>query len=501
MTTFPALIPSSRVFTPGEYPATAFNGYSGAQNRVRHSNVFLASQLRLTFKAASEADMLTIWRHYAGTQGSYESFLLPDEAFSGVSIADYVPSTYRWIYAAPGTVEDLPCGGHNISLTLESVPPPNASVIGVRLRIALGLVAGTGIGDADKSGISKTIDLALAAGIALDSQNGLNESIELTLTTGQALNTLPGLDKSIELVLNAGAAIGDVQVDGVTEAVDLVLVGGVAEEVADEPTTQYEVFLSSGTWDWTAAGSPSTVDVLLVAGGGGGGSRSGGGGGGAGGLRVVENVSVTGSVTVTVGNGGAGASNAALGQGSDGAASSFAAESAAGGGGGGAANSDTNADSNGRSGGSGGGGGRQDTANSSSGVASPSGQGNGGGIGGGGIAFGGGGGGGAGGAGGDREAAPNGLGGLGGLGIALESLGWTPESGPATVCIGGQGGRTSAATAGGQGGGGDAPTGSSGTNGASNTGGGGGGGGSPLSGVFGSGGSGGSGLVIVRWIA
>jgi hypothetical protein len=29
MTTFPALIPSSRVFTPGEYPATAFNGYSG----------------------------------------------------------------------------------------------------------------------------------------------------------------------------------------------------------------------------------------------------------------------------------------------------------------------------------------------------------------------------------------------------------------------------------------------------------------------------------------
>jgi hypothetical protein len=251
--TFPALIPSSRVFTPGEYPATAFNGYSGAQNRVRHSNVFLASQLRLTYKAASEADMLAIWRHYAGTQGSYESFLLPSEALSGVSIADYVPSTYRWIYAGPGSVEDLPCGGHNISLTLESVPPLSASVIGVKFRIALSLAAGQAVGDVDAGGISEAIDLALATGAALDAQNGLNESIELTLTAGQALNTLPGLHESIELVLDAGAAAstsgisgvldlavttGDAFVDlaGIDEAVDLVLVGGAATEEDVAPT-------------------------------------------------------------------------------------------------------------------------------------------------------------------------------------------------------------------------------------------------------------------------
>jgi hypothetical protein len=251
VTTFPALTPSSRVFTPGEYPATAFNGYSSAQNRVRHSNVFLASQLRLTFKAASEADMLTIWRHYAGTQGNYESFLLPDETFSGVSITNYLPSTYRWIYAGPGVVEDLPCGGHNISLTLESVPPPVASVIGVNFRIALSLAAGQAVGDVDMIGISEAIDLALVTGLALDSQNGLNESVDLALTTGQALNTLPGLHESIELVLDAGDAFGDVQVGGVAEAIelalatgpgsvasapgideaiDLVLVGGAAEE-------------------------------------------------------------------------------------------------------------------------------------------------------------------------------------------------------------------------------------------------------------------------------
>jgi hypothetical protein len=247
VTTFPALTPSSRVFTPGEYPATAFSGYSGAQNRVRHSNVFLASQLRLTFKAASEADMLAIWRHYSSTQGNYESFLLPDEALSGVSIADYVPSTYRWIYAGPGSVEDLPCGGHNISLTLESVPPPVASVIGVNFRIAIALTTSAAIGDVDEGGISESIDLILTTGAALDSQNGLSQSIELGLTTGQALNTLQGLGGSIELVLDAGAAIGDVEVGGVEEAIELALTTGPGSVAS-------------------AAGIDEAIDLVLVGG-------------------------------------------------------------------------------------------------------------------------------------------------------------------------------------------------------------------------------------------
>ena len=47
----------------------------------------------------------------------------------------------------------------------------------------------------------------------------------------------------------------------------------------DAEAATYEVFTSSGTWDFRSAGSPSTVDVLVVAGGGGGGAGFGGGGG------------------------------------------------------------------------------------------------------------------------------------------------------------------------------------------------------------------------------
>ena len=63
-------------------------------------------------------------------------------------------------------------------------------------------------------------------------------------------------------------------------------------------------FLSSGTWTPPGTG---TVDVLIVAGGGGGGAGRGGGGG-AGGMLYRTGLSVTAQAyTITVGNGGAGA--------------------------------------------------------------------------------------------------------------------------------------------------------------------------------------------------
>jgi hypothetical protein len=137
------------------------------------------------------------------------------------------------------------------------VPPVAASVVGSRFRINLLLATGGAV-STDTSGIAGVIELGLMAGDAFEAQNGLNESIELGLTTGEAFGGITGLHESIELVLDAGAAIGDVQVGGVAEAielalttgpgsvasapgideaVDLVLVGGAAEEVVPSGPT------------------------------------------------------------------------------------------------------------------------------------------------------------------------------------------------------------------------------------------------------------------------
>jgi len=235
MTTYPALIPSSRVFTPGEYPATAFSGYSGAQGRVRHSNVFLAAQLRLSYIGLSEAQMLQVWNHFTGQQGNYEAFTLPVEVLSGSDITDYVPATYQWIYSGPGQVEDLPCGGHNVSLSLETVPPVPASVAGASLRLRLSLEAGEAVESAN--GINEAITFSLEAGQAIGDVevDGINESITFSLEAGQAIGDVEvdGINESITFSLEAGAAIGDVNMDGIDEAITFSLEAGDAFNLLD----------------------------------------------------------------------------------------------------------------------------------------------------------------------------------------------------------------------------------------------------------------------------
>ena len=133
------------------------------------------------------------------------------------------------------------------------------------------------------------------------------------------------------------------------------LAGGGGSATGGTITTYgaYKVhsFLSSGTW--TPPGN-GTVDVLIVAGGGGGGAGRGGGGG-AGGMLYRTGLSVTGQAyTITVGDGGAGAtdhSNVAV-NGQDSVAFSVTAK---GGGAGGSGVSGTTSVSIGKAGGSGGG--------------------------------------------------------------------------------------------------------------------------------------------------
>ena len=245
MTTFPALVPSSRTFTPGEYPATAFNGFSGAQNRVRHSNVFLSAQLRLTFLGLTQAQMLDIWNHYNSRRGEFRSFDLPAEVASYGSITDYVPGNYLWRYAGPGSVEDLPCGGHNVSLTLETVPPVAASVVGADLLLRLRLTAGVAAGGEYEPGIS--------------------EPLTFSIQTGAAFVALNGISESLALDLEPGAAAGDVEAEGVDLFVFMNLLNGVgANEGRDGIDETISLSLAAGAADGGAPADPDFANVSLL---------------------------------------------------------------------------------------------------------------------------------------------------------------------------------------------------------------------------------------------
>jgi hypothetical protein len=168
MSNFPALVPSSRTFVPGNYPSTLYQGISGAENRVRSSNVLTDSTLTLQFIGLSEAEVLAILLHYQARRGSYGNFSLPTEVWSGVSnAADYTLQGYAWSYLEPPVVEDYPCGEHGVEVQLSTSVAPTPDILPFTTVIAMALTAGMGRA---ANGTSQTLSISLAAGAPVGAQ-------------------------------------------------------------------------------------------------------------------------------------------------------------------------------------------------------------------------------------------------------------------------------------------------------------------------------------------
>jgi len=146
MATFPSLSPASRVFTPGDYPYSAFAGMNGAEVRVRNSNIMLGSTVDLTFDALTEGEMLSILSHYNTQQGGFYSFDLPSDVWSGATPSDFRVAQYSWRYSKPPQVEDFGDKRHNVQVALESVPMEGATADGLTRRVLVVLTAGPAYG-------------------------------------------------------------------------------------------------------------------------------------------------------------------------------------------------------------------------------------------------------------------------------------------------------------------------------------------------------------------
>lgn len=265
---------------------------------------------------------------------------------------------------------------------------------------------------------------------------------------------------------------------------EVSLTNAASDEVVTIDDIDYRVIEWAEDGSLEISGGSLNVEYLVVGGGGGGGSRSVSGGGGAGGLltNVGGNLlSLSGSISVTVGSGGTGGPSGSETTGDNGGSSSISSlVEAEGGGGGGASN---NID--GQNGGSGGGGGGD-----ASGGLGTSGQGNDGGSSVTGSTTFVRGGGGGGGAASNGSNGSTGTGGGGGAGLSNSITGTS-----ITYAGGGGGGGGSNGGSGGAGGGGNGGGGTS--NGSAGTDGRGGGGGG--SGSSRAGGKGGDGVVIIRY--
>ena len=152
------------------------------------SNVILEQQLRLTFVALTEAQMLSIRSHYIGQQGRFFSFGIPSSLLSGMTTpASFTPTGYSWIYGSAPQVEDIPgTQRYTVSVELVTIPPEGANINGAEFTVSIALAAGAAdSGDGNATGADLTVTASIATGAAEGySADGFNLTVSISILTG-----------------------------------------------------------------------------------------------------------------------------------------------------------------------------------------------------------------------------------------------------------------------------------------------------------------------------
>lgn len=118
--TYPAINPTSRVWTPGQFGQSSFDSASGAEVRIRYGSVATRHSLALGYSNISEANAIAFNDDYASRQGEFETFNLPAEVFAGMTNAFGV-GINRWRYTEPPSIESVKSGIYNVSVSLIAV--------------------------------------------------------------------------------------------------------------------------------------------------------------------------------------------------------------------------------------------------------------------------------------------------------------------------------------------------------------------------------------------
>ena len=284
MATFPTLYPSTRAFTPGEYPHTPFQSLSNRNRRVLHSNALNAAGLQLTFVRLSQSDMLAVLAHYNGQQGEFIPFAIPSSILQGFTAADFLPAGHLWRYASPPDVVDF-CGPyHDVTVELESVgseavvatgaslaivcrlaaglPSLGSTAPGMQATVTATLIAGPATGNnASTAGMDATVTLQLLAGAG--SSGGATPGLGLTVTATMAAGaaaastSAPPLDLTVIATLATGAGSGNDSAAAGAQLQLLVLIAGGAASASSAAPAAAGLTVSTSLWSGVAFTGPN----------------------------------------------------------------------------------------------------------------------------------------------------------------------------------------------------------------------------------------------------
>lgn len=130
MSTFPALVPSTRTFITGAEPTAVQVALSGVVIGFRRGNRRIAQTLELTFRLLEESDVTLIRNHYDNCSGSFDIFFLSSEIWNGYTTPPIsLLSDYAWRYTGAPGITDASCGRWNVEIELETVPIDTGDLI------------------------------------------------------------------------------------------------------------------------------------------------------------------------------------------------------------------------------------------------------------------------------------------------------------------------------------------------------------------------------------
>lgn len=124
MSTFPSIVPSSRLYITGTFPNTIQTAASGVTTGFRRGNRRTQETLQLSFTSLTETQVNEIRTHFDAQSGSFKIFFLSSSTWSGYTNTP-VPllSDVGWLYSSPPSITDSDLTSRwDIDVELQSVP-------------------------------------------------------------------------------------------------------------------------------------------------------------------------------------------------------------------------------------------------------------------------------------------------------------------------------------------------------------------------------------------
>lgn len=123
MATFPALTPTTRIYSPGNVPQSPQYSIAGQQTRFRLGNRRIAQTLALSFEYINETNMELLKTHYFDSEGTFEIFFLSANIWSGyVTPPIALLCDFAWHYVSAPSITDVTCDRFSVEINLETIP-------------------------------------------------------------------------------------------------------------------------------------------------------------------------------------------------------------------------------------------------------------------------------------------------------------------------------------------------------------------------------------------